>query len=77
MTKKLYGTFPERPEQEARRETMGAELERKHFLASANQWSDPVTQRWPYGYEAEAFMQGAWERAGTQLVRKAWSQRGD
>lgn len=45
--------FADGPEQRARDAAMRPEVEGKHFLSSANQWSDPVTQWWAYGYDAE------------------------
>ncbi|PSR76326.1 hypothetical protein BD289DRAFT_446730 [Coniella lustricola] len=32
---------------------------------SPNQWSDPVTQNWAYGYDAEKAMEEAWERGAS------------
>ncbi|KAE8452645.1 hypothetical protein EG329_013904 [Mollisiaceae sp. DMI_Dod_QoI] len=55
--------FPDGPEQEARDASMRPEVEGKHFMLSANQWSDPVTQWWAYGYDAEDAMRKAWEAA--------------
>ena len=55
--------FPDGAEQEARDEAMRAEVEGRHYSFSANQWSDPVTQWWAYGYDAEAAMQSAWDAA--------------
>jgi salicylate hydroxylase len=54
--------FKDGPEQRARDEAMRAEVEGKHFSESANQWSDPVTANWCYGYDAEEEMRKAWER---------------
>ena len=48
------------PEQEARDESMRPEVEGRHFLVSANQWSDPRTLWWAYGYDAEAAKDSAW-----------------
>ena len=58
-------------EQEARDAAMSAETEGRNFLSSANQWSDPVTQWWAYGYDAEAEMKKAWHVAITELNRKS------
>ncbi|KIW23274.1 uncharacterized protein PV07_11485 [Cladophialophora immunda] len=55
--------FADGPLQRARDEAMRPEVEGKQFVSSPNQWSDPTTQRWCYGYDAE------WE------VRKAWENR--
>lgn len=52
--------FADGPEQEARDLGMRSEVEGKHFLESTNQWSDPVTQHWTYGYDAEKAIQNAW-----------------
>ena len=53
--------FPDGPEQRARDRDMKPEVEGKHFLSSANQWSDPVTQWWAYGYDAEAEVVKVWK----------------
>ncbi|TVY91554.1 FAD-dependent monooxygenase [Lachnellula willkommii] len=71
MTNGILWHFPDGPLQEARDEAMRPEVEGKHFLVSANQWSDPVTQWWAYGYDAEATMQVAWDAAVTELINKA------
>ncbi|CZR66995.1 related to salicylate hydroxylase [Phialocephala subalpina] len=63
--------FPDGPQQEARDEAMRPEVEGKHFLSSANQWSDPVTQWWAYGYDAEAAMKDACDAAVSDLISKA------
>lgn len=60
--------FPDGPEQEARDAAMRAEVEGRPFISSANQWSDPVTQTWAYGYDAEKATQDAWERAVSGLL---------
>jgi salicylate hydroxylase len=52
--------FPDGPEQQARDRGMRAEVEGKHFLESTNQWSDPVTQMWAYGYDAEEAVRKLW-----------------
>lgn len=44
--------FADGPEQEARDAGMKAEVLGLHYEASANQWSDPTTQQWAYGYDA-------------------------
>lgn len=56
--------FADGPEQRARDEAMKKEVNNEHFTWSPNQWSDPVTQWWAYGYDAEAEMRRAWERIG-------------
>ena len=55
--------FPDGPEQEARDAAMRAEIEGRTFMESSNQWSDPTTQAWAYGYDAvgaiaDAFLAG-------------------
>lgn len=55
--------FPDGPEQEARDAAMRAETEGRTFMESPNQWSDPTTQAWAYGYDAvgaitDAFLAG-------------------
>lgn len=44
--------FADGPEQEARDASMRNEVVGEPFTESANQWSDPVTQSWAYGYNA-------------------------
>jgi salicylate hydroxylase len=44
--------FPDGPIQEARDAAMRPEVEGRKFDQSPNQWSDPVTQTWAYGYNA-------------------------
>jgi len=52
--------FPDGPEQVARDHAMLPEVQGKHFLVSPNQWSDPVTQWWAYGYDAEDAIKRGW-----------------
>ncbi|KAF2192355.1 FAD/NAD(P)-binding domain-containing protein [Zopfia rhizophila CBS 207.26] len=52
--------FPDGPEQRARDAAMRPEVEGKHFIESPNQWSDPMTQVWAYGYDAEKEVAEAW-----------------
>jgi salicylate hydroxylase len=52
--------FADGPIQESRDQSMRPEVEGRSFSWSANQWSDPVTQWWAYGYEAEAEVEKAW-----------------
>ncbi|KIM95487.1 hypothetical protein OIDMADRAFT_45296 [Oidiodendron maius Zn] len=54
--------FPDGPEQRLRDESMLPEIEGRSFSWSANQWSDPVTQWWAYGYDAESEIEKAWTR---------------
>ncbi|KAH7039589.1 salicylate hydroxylase [Microdochium trichocladiopsis] len=65
--------LPDGPTQQARDAATRAEVEGEPFEVSANQWSDPVTQEWTYGYDAEAEMsralreQSLWDaQPGTQ-----------
>jgi salicylate hydroxylase len=53
--------FPDGPQQEARDRGMRAEVEGRHFLESTNQWSDPLTQMWAYGYDAEQAVRELWQ----------------
>lgn len=55
--------FADGPEQEARDFAMRPEVEGLHFDESPNQWSDPVTQDWCYGYDAEEAMAKAMSSA--------------
>ena len=52
--------FPDGTEQQARDCGMRAEVEGKYFIESTNQWSDPVTQLWTYGYDSEKELRQAW-----------------
>ncbi|PVH98236.1 FAD/NAD(P)-binding domain-containing protein [Periconia macrospinosa] len=63
--------FPDGPEQRMRDASMAAEVLGKPFTSSANQWSDPVTQWWAYGYDAEERMEETWARDVAQLIAKA------
>lgn len=44
--------FPDGPEQVARDSASRAEVLGLPFKESSNQWSDPTTQVWAYGYDA-------------------------
>lgn len=44
--------FADGPEQEARDLDMRPEVLGQPFEESPNQWSDPETQKWAYGYDA-------------------------
>ncbi|KAF2007197.1 FAD/NAD(P)-binding domain-containing protein [Amniculicola lignicola CBS 123094] len=55
--------FPDGPEQRARDAAMRAEVEGKVVIESANQWSDPMTQQWAYGYDAEEVIATAWKES--------------
>lgn len=52
--------FPDGPLQQARDEAMRPEVEARPFLESPNQWSDPMTQFWAYGYDAEDVARETW-----------------
>ncbi|EKG13769.1 Monooxygenase FAD-binding protein [Macrophomina phaseolina MS6] len=52
--------FADGPVQRARDASMRAEIEGRVIVESANQWSDPATQLWCYGYDAEAAIRDAW-----------------
>lgn len=60
--------FPDGPLQQARDLGMRAEVEERSFVESTNQWSDPVTQLWAYGYDAEQAIENLWrtERASVE-----------
>ncbi|USP74124.1 hypothetical protein yc1106_01398 [Curvularia clavata] len=60
--------FPDGPEQMARDSAMSAEVLGLPFTSSANQWSDPVTQWWAYGYDAEGAMEEAWSKSVGELI---------
>ncbi|KAH0527335.1 hypothetical protein TsFJ059_002347 [Trichoderma semiorbis] len=55
--------FEDGPEQQARDEAMRPEVEGRHFIQSPNQWSDPVTQAWAYGYDAEEEIEKRWKQS--------------
>ncbi|KXH65561.1 FAD binding domain-containing protein [Colletotrichum salicis] len=58
----LLWHFKDGPEQKARDEAMRPEVEGRKFSSSPNQWSDPLTQSWAYGYDAEDKMLEEWTR---------------
>ncbi|PYH76830.1 salicylate hydroxylase [Aspergillus uvarum CBS 121591] len=60
--------FADGPLQEARDRAMAAEVDGLPFSHSPNQWSDPATQMWCYGYEAEREIDLAW--AEKQEIQK-------
>lgn len=68
MVNAMIWHFGDGPLQEARDAAMRAEVEGRHFLSSPNQWSDPVTQSWAYGYDAEEVMDEAWDAAVHELI---------
>ncbi|KAL2844124.1 FAD/NAD(P)-binding domain-containing protein [Aspergillus pseudoustus] len=63
--------FADGPLQEARDAAMAPEVEGRPFSHSPNQWSDPATQMWCYGYDSERAIDVAWGKAdaGPQDVR--------
>jgi salicylate hydroxylase len=71
MVNAMIWHFGDGPEQRARDAAMRPEVEGRSFQASPNQWSDPVTQSWAYGYDAEEVMQTCWVKAVQDLVLKA------
>lgn len=56
MVNGMIWHFPDGPEQASRDAAMKPEVEGLQFNWSPNQWSDPVTQWWAYGYDAEREM---------------------
>jgi salicylate hydroxylase len=60
--------FPDGPDQQARDLGMRAEVEGLSFVESTNQWSDPTTQLWAYGYDAEEEVRKAWESRTPQAT---------
>lgn len=59
--------FADGPEQTARDASMAAEVAGLAYTSSANQWSDPTTYWWAYGYDAEQVMEQAWDTAVAEL----------
>ncbi|OQD66699.1 hypothetical protein PENPOL_c004G08390 [Penicillium polonicum] len=55
--------FADGPLQEARDAAMIPEVEGIPFSYSPNQWSDPATQMWCYGYDTERAIDEAWEKS--------------
>jgi salicylate hydroxylase len=56
--------YPDGPQQRARDAAMQPGVEGRPFMESPNQWSDPTTQAWSYGYDAGAAIQKAFEQNG-------------
>jgi len=54
--------FADGPKQRLRDEAMRPEVEGRHFIQSPNHYSDPVTQNWVYGYDAESEVRKAWDK---------------
>jgi salicylate hydroxylase len=57
--------FPDGPVQRARDAAMRAEVLGMPFSHSPNQWSDPATQMWAYGYDAEREVETTWGEVGS------------
>lgn len=55
--------FADGPLQEARDAAMVSEVKGIPFSHSPNQWSDPATQMWCYGYDTEKIIDEAWEKS--------------
>lgn len=70
MVNSMIWHFSDGPLQRARDEAMRPEVEGRPFHSSPNQWSDPVTQNWAYGYDAEKVMEEAWDEAVHDLILK-------
>lgn len=54
--------FPDGPLQRARDAAMLPEVNDLPFSHSPNQWSDPATQMWCFGYDAEGEIEREWMR---------------
>jgi salicylate hydroxylase len=63
MVNAMIWHFADGPAQRARDAAMRPEVEGRHFHSSPNQWSDPATQSWAYGYDAEKKMAEEWDEA--------------
>ena len=68
MVNAMIWHFADGPFQQARDASMQAEVAGRNPQGSANQWSDPVTQWWAYGYDAEIIMERRWEDALQKLI---------
>lgn len=55
--------FPDGPLQQARDAAMAPEVKGIPFVSSPNQWSDPATQMWCYGYDTEMKIDESWEES--------------
>lgn len=62
MVNGLIWHYADGPEQVLRDAGMKAEVEGRPFVWSSNQWSDPVTQWWAYGYDAEEAIERAFDK---------------
>lgn len=67
--------FPDGPLQQARDAAMMPEVERRPFSHSPNQWSDPTTQMWCFGYDAEKAIDKAWAQRGREKSRSSTVRR--
>ena len=56
--------LPDGPAQRARDAGMEDEVKGVHFIRSPNQWSDPTTQIWAYGYDAAEDIEKSWGQDG-------------
>ena len=54
--------FPDGPLQQARDAAMLPETQGIPFSHSPNQWSDPATQMWCYGYDSEKAIDEAFQK---------------
>ncbi|KAJ9144076.1 Salicylate hydroxylase [Pleurostoma richardsiae] len=70
MVNAMLWHFQDGPEQRARDAAMRPEVEGRNFLSSPNQWSDPLTQDWAYGYDAEKIISEEWEGAISELIQQ-------
>ncbi|KAE8382515.1 hypothetical protein BDV26DRAFT_253666 [Aspergillus bertholletiae] len=61
--------FPDGPLQEARDTAMTPEVNGLPFSHSPNQWSDPTTQMWCYGYDTEKEINTAWRNLRMRQIR--------
>ncbi|KAI9170555.1 FAD binding domain-containing protein [Paramyrothecium foliicola] len=74
MVNAMIWHFPDGPVQRARDAAMRSEVEGRNIHNSPNQWSDPVTQSWAYGYDAERVMRQRWKESISELVVKGGKQ---
>ena len=63
--------FPDGPLQQARDAAMRAEVEGRPFTESPNQWSDPATANWAYGYNAVDEIARAFQEQHTRPSHEA------
>lgn len=55
--------FADGPEQRARDDAMKGDVDGDEVVESPNQWSDPLTASWTYGYDAEVEIHNAYAEA--------------